>query len=227
MTSHTQYYEENLHPLQDKILKTVNSLSSPFYLTGGTAETTIQLNGKEIPVRMKAILHCDRNWGIGKNDNLMFRLPKDMAFFRRTTKGKTVVMGKNTLLSLPGGKPLKDRTNIVLSSSLEKDGKSGFIVASNLEELKAVLSRIDNDGRERRRIFRRPRQKPFMGARRGRPSGKRRGLYHKILQIQKQAAKKTLREKLDQSFPHSIKLKDSFFFGHFYSLRHYKVRRNT
>lgn len=145
MTSHAQYYEENLHPLQDKILKTANSLSSPFYLTGGTAETTIQLNGKEIPVRMKAILHCDKNWGIGKNDNLMFRLPKDMAFFRRTTKGKTVVMGTNTLLSLPGGKPLKDRTNIVLSSSLEKDGKSGFIVASNLEELKAVLSRIDND----------------------------------------------------------------------------------
>ena len=100
MTSHAQYYEENLHPLQDKILKTANSLSSPFYLTGGTAETTIQLNGKEIPVRMKAILHCDKNWGIGKNDSLMFRLPKDMAFFRRTTKGKTVVMGKNTLLSL-------------------------------------------------------------------------------------------------------------------------------
>ena len=68
---------------------------------------------------MKAILHCDKNWGIGKNNNLMFRLAKDMAFFRRTTKGKTVVMGTNTLLSLPGEKPLKDRMNIVLSSSLE------------------------------------------------------------------------------------------------------------
>ena len=145
MTSHAQYYEENLYPLLDKILKTANSLSSPFYLTGGTAETTIQLNGKEIPVRMKAILHCDKNWGIGKNNSLMFRLPKDMAFFRRTTKGKTVVMGKNTLLSLPGRKPLKDRTNIILSSSIEKDGRYGFIVASNLEELKAVLSGIDND----------------------------------------------------------------------------------
>ena len=94
---------------------------------------------------MKAILHCDKNWGIGKNNNLMFRLAKDMAFFRRTTKGKTVVMGTNTLLSLPGEKPLKDRMNIVLSSSLEKDGRSGFIIASNLEELKAVLSGIDND----------------------------------------------------------------------------------
>lgn len=61
MTSHAQYYEENLYPLQNKMLKTVNSLSSPFYLTGSTAETTIQLNGKEIPVRMKAILHCDKH----------------------------------------------------------------------------------------------------------------------------------------------------------------------
>ena len=94
---------------------------------------------------MKAILHCDRNWGIGKNNSLMFRLPSDMAFFRRTTKGNTVVMGANTLLSLPGGKPLKDRTNIVLSSSLEKTVNHGFIVASNLKELKAVLSGIKND----------------------------------------------------------------------------------
>ena len=96
-------------------------------------------------VRMKAILHCDKNWGIGKNNSLMFRLPKDMSFFRRTTKGKTVVMGTNTLFSLPGRKPLKDRTNRVLSSSLEKDGRSGFIIASNMEELKAILSGISND----------------------------------------------------------------------------------
>ena len=63
---------------------------------------------------MKAILHCDKNWGIGRNNQLMFRLPADMKFFRETTSGKVVVMGSNTLLSLPGGKPLKNRTNIVL-----------------------------------------------------------------------------------------------------------------
>ena len=50
---------------------------------------------------MKAILHCDRNWGIGKKNDLMFRLPKDMKFFRSTTLNKTVVMGSNTLLSFP------------------------------------------------------------------------------------------------------------------------------
>ena len=63
---------------------------------------------------MKAILHCDRKWGIGKGNALMFRLPGDMAFFRNATRGKVVVMGSNTLLSLPGSQPLKGRTNIVL-----------------------------------------------------------------------------------------------------------------
>ncbi|MCR5443600.1 MAG: dihydrofolate reductase [Sphaerochaetaceae bacterium] len=63
---------------------------------------------------MQAILHCDRNWGIGKRNDLMFHLPKDMKFFRTTTTNKVVVMGSNTLLSFPGGKPLKGRTNIVL-----------------------------------------------------------------------------------------------------------------
>lgn len=44
----------------------------------------------------------------------MFRIPADMKFFKETTTGNIVVMGSNTLKSFPGGKPLKDRTNIVL-----------------------------------------------------------------------------------------------------------------
>ena len=41
---------------------------------------------------IRAILHADKNWGIGKNNSLMFSIPKDMKFFRETTLGKTVVM---------------------------------------------------------------------------------------------------------------------------------------
>lgn len=63
---------------------------------------------------MKAILHADKNWGIGKNNGLMFKIPADMKFFKETTTGNVVVMGSNTLKSFPGGKPLKDRINIVL-----------------------------------------------------------------------------------------------------------------
>ena len=50
---------------------------------------------------MIAILHADKEWGIGKRNDLMFSLPLDMKFFRETTSGKVVCMGYNTLLSLP------------------------------------------------------------------------------------------------------------------------------
>ena len=62
-----------------------------------------------------SILNCDKNYGIGKRNGLLFRLPKDMAFFRQSTKGHVVAMGENTLLSFPNQKPLPNRTNIVLS----------------------------------------------------------------------------------------------------------------
>ena len=64
---------------------------------------------------MRAIVVVDKNWGIGKKNDLLFRLPADMKHFRETTEGKTVVMGSNTLLSFPGGKPLKNRENLILS----------------------------------------------------------------------------------------------------------------
>ena len=61
------------------------------------------------------ILNCDAKFGIGKKNGLLFHLPLDMAFFRQTTLGHTVVMGENTLLSFPNSKPLPKRKNIVLS----------------------------------------------------------------------------------------------------------------
>lgn len=96
---------------------------------------------------MKAILHCDRRWGIGRNNDLMFHLPKDMAFFRKTTSKKVVVMGSNTLLSLPGGKPLKNRTNIVLwpDGPKERAEEDGFILVGSLEELLDKVSTYKED----------------------------------------------------------------------------------
>ena len=92
---------------------------------------------------MQAILHCDRNWGIGKRNDLMFRLPLDMKFFRKTTTGKVVVMGSNTLLSFPGGKPLKNRTSIVLwpGGPKERAVEDGFIMVESLPELFEELSK--------------------------------------------------------------------------------------
>lgn len=62
-----------------------------------------------------SILNCDKKFGIGKRNGLLFSLPKDMKFFKETTLNHVVCMGENTLLSFPGSKPLKNRTNIVLS----------------------------------------------------------------------------------------------------------------
>ncbi len=82
---------------------------------------------------MKAILHADKQWGIGKNNSLMFRIPADMKFFKETTTGNVVVMGSNTLKSLPAGKPLKDRINIVLHPSGEK--RDDCLIVNSLDEL--------------------------------------------------------------------------------------------
>ena len=62
-----------------------------------------------------SILNCDKKYGIGKKNGLLFSLPKDMKFFRETTLNHVVCMGENTLLSFPGSKSLKNRTSIVLS----------------------------------------------------------------------------------------------------------------
>lgn len=83
--------------------------------------------------KLIAILHADRNWGIGKKNDLMFHLPKDMKYFRTTTKGHTVIMGENTLLSFPESKPLKNRTNIVLSMDKNHDYE-GVINVHTFEE---------------------------------------------------------------------------------------------
>ena len=88
---------------------------------------------------IQAILHADKNWGIGKNNGLMFSLPKDMKFFRQTTQGGVVIMGDKTLFSLPGGKPLKNRINIVLSFDMEK--REDCTVVHSLEELGQELKK--------------------------------------------------------------------------------------
>lgn len=92
---------------------------------------------------MKAILHADKQWGIGKNNDLMFSIPLDMKFFRETTLNKIVVMGNNTLKSFPNGKPLKNRINIVLSRS--ENTRDDCIFVKSLDQLFEVLGDYNSD----------------------------------------------------------------------------------
>lgn len=64
---------------------------------------------------MNAIVVTDKNWAIGRDGGLLFSLPTDMKRFRTLTTGGTVILGRRTLVSFPGGKPLPDRRNIVIS----------------------------------------------------------------------------------------------------------------
>jgi len=65
--------------------------------------------------KISIIVAIARNNGIGKDNQLLWHLPADLKRFKMITTGHTVIMGKNTFLSLPAG-PLKDRRNIVISN---------------------------------------------------------------------------------------------------------------
>lgn len=93
---------------------------------------------------MKAILSADRNWGIGYNNRLLVSIPSDMKFFRQTTTGKVVVMGRKTLESFPNGMPLKNRTNIVLTGNQNYHVKDAVVVHSE-DELMEELKKYDPD----------------------------------------------------------------------------------
>ena len=93
---------------------------------------------------MNYIVAVDKEWGIGKQNDLLFSLKGDMAFFRTTTSGKTVIMGDRTLASLPGGRPLKNRTNIVMTLDENFCAPDGVTLCHSLEELFTLLNAMDN-----------------------------------------------------------------------------------
>ena len=90
---------------------------------------------------IRAIVHADKKWGIGKDGDMMFSLPKDMKFFRETTSGNVVVMGGNTLRSFPGQKPLKNRVNIVLSRGQVRDD---CVIVRSFDQLKTEMKKRKN-----------------------------------------------------------------------------------
>lgn len=85
---------------------------------------------------MNLIAAVDKNWAIGKGGRLLVSIPEDQKLFQQETMGKIVVMGRKTLESLPGGKPLYGRKNVVLSQNpaFQKKGAEVF------HEIDSVLS---------------------------------------------------------------------------------------
>lgn len=94
---------------------------------------------------MKCIVAVDNHWGIGFKNKLLVSIPADMRFFRTETAGKTVIMGRTTLESFPGGMPLKNRRNIVITRDPNYHVPGAEIVHSVEDAIDAALKDPDEN----------------------------------------------------------------------------------
>ncbi len=92
---------------------------------------------------LNIIVAADKNWAIGYQNSLLVRCPSDQKRFREITTGKVVVMGRRTLESFPQKQPLKNRTNIILTTDKKYSDYAQHhkdcIVVSSMEMLFEVL----------------------------------------------------------------------------------------
>ena len=91
---------------------------------------------------MNCIVAVDENWAIGYKNELLVRIPADQKFFRQETTGKVVVLGRKTLETFPQGRPLPNRTNIIVSTKQDYQVKDAIVVHS-IEELLEELKKYD------------------------------------------------------------------------------------
>lgn len=94
---------------------------------------------------MKFIVAADARWGIGKDGGLLAHFSKDLAFFKQMTTGHVVVMGRKTLESFPGGRPLPNRLHIILTRDAQYHAPEGVIVVHSIGALAEKLAAL---GRE-------------------------------------------------------------------------------
>ena len=91
---------------------------------------------------MNAIAAVSLNWGIGRGNDLLFHISEDMKRFRAMTTGGTVIMGRKTLDSMPGGRPLPKRRNIVITRNRDF-AREGVETAHSVEEALALVAGED------------------------------------------------------------------------------------
>ncbi len=94
---------------------------------------------------MNVIVAVDKYWAIGYKNKLLVSIPQDMKFFRETTKGKVVAMGRKTLESFPGGQPLKKRINVVMTSDKNYKAPDGVVLVYSVEEMVEELQKYPSE----------------------------------------------------------------------------------
>lgn len=85
---------------------------------------------------MNAIVAVDENWAIGREGDLLARISADLRRFKALTTGHAVILGRKTLQTFPGGKPLPGRENLIMSTTMG-DAPPGARVFRTLDELLA------------------------------------------------------------------------------------------
>jgi len=89
------------------------------------------------------IVAVDQNLAIGKDGRLPWHYSADMKFFKQTTIGSTVVMGRRTWLTLKG--PLKDRENIVLSRDPNLQSPDSIVVLGDVDSVLELVRNAESD----------------------------------------------------------------------------------
>ena len=87
---------------------------------------------------MNLVVAVDNNWAIGYQNKLLVKIPADQRFFRNETIHKAVIMGRKTLESFPGGRPLADRLNVVITSDPDYKVMDAAVVNSIEKALEVV-----------------------------------------------------------------------------------------
>lgn len=93
---------------------------------------------------MNLIVAVDENWAIGNKNELLISIPADHKFFRQETTGKVVILGRKTLETFPQGLPLKNRTNIIMSTNKDYQVKDAVVV-HDLDELLSHIEKYDTE----------------------------------------------------------------------------------
>lgn len=92
---------------------------------------------------MIAIVAVDKNWGIGKDGEQIVYIAEDLKRFKAFTTGNTIILGRKTMATFPGSKPLKNRRNLILSRNPDFRPE-GAEVFPGLEELMEKVTDPDN-----------------------------------------------------------------------------------
>ncbi len=92
---------------------------------------------------LKMILATGLNGELGQNNQLLMHLPEDLKHFKKVTEGKVVVMGHKTAESLPNGKPLPNRVNIVMTRKPYENGCEGFLRCNDYKKVLKIAETED------------------------------------------------------------------------------------